>query len=144
MEYSELKVLDINKVIPFYMEYYNEQEDSEWTEETVYKRIHQVVTREDSFGLILRDGNSIVGFAMGYFEQYDDGKAYDLIEIVIAHKYQRKGMGTSFMQELEKRVKELGAFLIQLQSVNDEKHNTFYGNLGYRDANNLILKSKMI
>jgi predicted N-acetyltransferase YhbS len=144
MEYNVLKVTDIEKVIPLYIEYYNEQEDSEWTEGTVYKRIHQVVTREDSYGLILSDGNSIVGFAMGYFEQYDDGKAYDLVEIVISHKYQRKGIGTSFMQELEKRVKELGAFLIQMQSVNDEKHNNFYGNLGYNDCKNLILKSKVI
>lgn len=144
MEYSVLKVIDIDKVIPLYIEYYNEQEDAEWTAETVYKRIYQVVTREDSFGLILCDNNSIVGFAMGYFEQYDDGKAYDLIEIVISHKYQRKGIGTSFMKELEKRVKELGAFLIQLQSVNDEKHNNFYSNLGFKDCHNLILKSKVI
>ncbi len=110
----------------------------------MYKRIHQVVTREDSYGLILSDENSIVGFAIGFFEQYDDGKAYDLVEIVISHEYQRKGIGTTFMKELEKRVKELGAFLVQLQSVNVERHNNFYGNLGYKDCQNLILKSKAI
>lgn len=144
MEYKALRITDIHKIIPLYIEYYNEQEEGEWTEETVYKRIHQVVTTEDSYGLILSDNNSIIGFAMGYFEQYDDGKAYDLVEIVISHKYQRKGIGTSFMNELEKRVKELGAFLIQLQSVKDEKHNNFYDNLGYKDCQNLILKSKVI
>lgn len=48
------------------------------------------------------------------------------------------------MKELEKRVKELGAFLIQLQAVNDDMHNKFYGNLGYKDCHNLILKSKPI
>lgn len=144
MEFYVLKVTDIEKVIPLYIEYYNEQEDAEWTEDTVFKRIHQVVTREDSYGLILKDGNTTIGFAMGYFEQYDDGKAYDLIEIVISHEYQRKGIGTSFMKELEKRVKELGAFLIQLQSMNDEKHNNFYENLGYKDCQNLILKLKGI
>ena len=144
MEYYILKVTDIEKVIPLYIEYYNEQEDAEWTEDTVYKRIRQVVTREDSYGLVLKDSNTIIGFAMGYFEQYDDGKAFNLIEIVISNKYQRKGIGTSFMKELEKRVKELGAFLIQLQSINDEKHNKFYENLGYKNCQNLILKSKGI
>lgn len=144
MEYNVLKETDIDKVIPLYIQYYNEYEDADWTSETVYKRLHQVITREDSYGLILSDENSIVGFAMGYFEQYDDGKAYDLVEIVISHSYQRKGIGTSFMNELEKRVKELGAFLVQLQSVNDEKHNTFYESLGYKDCHNLIIKSKGI
>ena len=144
MEYNILKVTDIEKVIPLYIEYYNEIEGTEWTEETVYKRIHQVVTIEDSYGLTLSNDNSIIGFAMGYFVQYDDGKAYDLIEIVISHKYQRMGIGTLFMKELEKRVKELGAFLIQLEAVNDEMHNNFYGNLGYGDCKNLILKSKLI
>lgn len=112
MEYNLLKVTDIEKVIPLYIEYYNEIEGTEWTEERVYKRIHQVVTIEDSYGLTLSNDNSIIGFAMGYFVQYDDGRAYDLIEIVISHKYQRMGIGTLFMKELEKRVKELGAFLI--------------------------------
>lgn len=144
MEYNVLKVTDIEKVIPLYIQYYNEHEDAKWTEETVYKRIHQVVTREDSYGLILCDGSTIVGLAMGYFEQYDDGIAYDLVEIIISYKYQRKGIGTSFMKELEKRVKEQGAFLIQLESVKDEKHNNFYGALGYQDCNNFLLKSKII
>jgi len=144
MEYKILKVTDIEKVIPLYIEYYNDVEGAKWTEETVYKRIHQIVTMEDSYSLILSDDNLIIGFAMGYFAQYDDGKAYNLIEIVISHKYQRKGIGTMFMKELEKRVKELGAFLIQMEAVNDEMHNNFYGKLGYRDCTNLILKSKVL
>lgn len=132
MKYDILKVSDIEKTIPFYIEYYNEVEGAQWTEETAYKRIHQVVTTEDSYGLTLSIDNSIIGFAMGYFVQYDDGKSYDLIEIVISHRYQRKGIGTMFMKELERRVKELGAFLIQMEVVNDEMHNNFYGKLGYR------------
>ena len=144
MEYKILKVTDIEKVIPLYIEYYNEVEGAKWTEETVYSRIHQIVTIEDSYGLILSDNNSIIGFAMGYFAQYDDGKVYNLIEIVISHKYRRKGIGTMFMKELEKRVKELGAFLIQMEAVNVEMHNNFFGKLGYKDCTNLILKSKVL
>lgn len=42
----------------------------------VYKRIHQVVTREDSFGLILEDRGNVIALEMGYFEQYDYWIAY--------------------------------------------------------------------
>lgn len=144
MKYSIMKEIDIKRVIPLYIDYYNNQEDSMWTYETAYKRIHQVWNKEDSYSLILEDNDTILGFAIGYFEQYDDIKAYDLVEIVITHKYQNQGIGTEFMIELERQVKEMGGLMIQLQAVNDEMHNSFYGKLNYKDATNLILKSKWI
>ena len=102
---------DIAKVIPLFIDYYNNKEEGEWNEETVYKRIHQVFSREDSYCLTAEENGKPAGFAMGYFEQYDDGFAYDLIEIVIAAELQNKGLGTEFMKELEKRVKDKGAML---------------------------------
>jgi GNAT superfamily N-acetyltransferase len=144
MNYKVMEEKDIEKVIPLYMNYYNDQEGSEWTKETTYKRIHQVWNKEDSYCLILEEGETVLGFAMGYFEQYDDIMAYDLVEIVIAYEYQKRGIGTAFMIELEKRVKEMGASMVQLQAVNDELHRKFYGNLQYQDAGNLVLKSKWL
>lgn len=123
---------------------YNAYEDGEGTIETTTKRIHQVMTREDAFGLLLEDKGRLLGFAMGYFEQYDDCQAYDLIEIVVAGERQNQGLGTAFMRELERRVREKGAMLIQLQSVNDAKHEHFYDKLGFKDAKNLVLKTKML
>ncbi len=135
---------DINNVVPLYIEYYNNNEDAEWTTETTYKRIHQVWSREDSYCLVWENKNNIIAFAIGYFEQYDDCFAYDLVEIVIALQLQNKGYGTVFMKQLEECVKKEGAMLVQLQSVNDALHNHFYGKLGYKDASNLVLKTKIL
>lgn len=135
---------DINNVVPLYIEYYNNNEDAEWTTETTFKRIHQVWSREDSYCLIWENKNGIVAFAIGYFEQYDDCFAYDLVEIVVTTQLQNKGYGTVFMKQLEDCIKKEGAMLIQLQSVNDDLHNHFYGKLGYRDASNLVLKTKIL
>ena len=121
---------DIEKIVPLYIEYYNNNEDAEWTKETTYKRIHQVWSREDSYCLVWENKNDIVAFAIGYFEQYDDCFAYDLVEIVVATHLQNKGYGSRFMKELESCVKNEGAMLIQLQAVNDDLHNHFYGKLG--------------
>ena len=99
---------------------------------------------EDSLCLLALREDNVVGFAMGYFEQYDDLKAYDLVEIVIARSEQRRGLGTAFMEELERRVRELGGASIQLQAVNDEMHERFYGNLGYKNAVNFVLKTKWL
>lgn len=53
-------------------------------------------------------------------------------------------LGTAFMKELEARVKAEGAMLIQLQAVNDDFHNRFYGKLGYNNVSNLVLKTKIL
>ena len=144
MEYRPFTLEDLPRTAKLYVDYYNAYEYGEGTIETTTKRIHQVMTREDAFGLLLEDKGRLLGFAMGYFEQYDDCQAYDLIEIVVAGERQNQGLGTAFMRELERRVREKGAMLIQLQSVNDAKHEHFYDKLGFKDAKNLVLKTKML
>ena len=135
---------DIDLVVPLYINHYNTYEGGEWTQETTYKRIHQVWSREDSLCMILEQGSEVIGFVMGYFEQYDDIQAYDLVEIVIAHEHQGKGIGTQFMGLIEAKVKELGGAMIQLEAVNDDMHNSFYGKLNYQNCTNLVLKSKWL
>ena len=144
MRYRLMEETDICKVVPLYIEYYNNHEDGAWTFENTSRRIHQVLTREDSYCVILEEDDNVIAFAMGYFEQYDDCFAYDLVEIVVSSEKQNCGIGTDFMVELEKRVKAEGAVLIQLQAVNDGLHEHFYGKLGYKNANNLVLKTKML
>ena len=51
---------------------------------------------------------------------------------------------SALKQAEEAKAKELGGSMIQLQAVNDEMHNQFYGNLGYQDCKNLVLKSKWL
>lgn len=144
MKYTIFTKENVNDIIPLYIHYYNEKEEGEWTEDTVYKRICQMISREDSFGLLMRDKDRIIGFALGYFEQYDDGITYTLIEIVIADEYQSQGYGTKLVNELERQVKNMGAFQINLLSVNDDNHDRFYGRLGFKNATNLVLKVKTI
>lgn len=144
MEYRPFTLEDLPRAAKLYMGYYNTYENGEGTIETTTKRIHQVMTREDAFGLLLEEEGQLFGFAMGYFEQYDDCQAYDLIEIVVAGERQNQGLGSAFMRELERQVRERGAMLIQLQSVNDEKHEHFYEKLGFKNAKNLVLKTKFL
>lgn len=135
---------DLPAAVSLYIQYYNQLEDGCWTRQTAARRIHQVFSREDSCCAVLEKAGAVLAFAMGYFEQYDDGFAYDLVEVVVAAPYQNQGLGTAFLQALEAHVKQKGALLIQLQAVNDEFHGHFYSKLGYRNASNLVLKTKML
>lgn len=143
MQIKEMNVEDIDLVLPLYIEYYNKYEDSCWTEETAKKRIKQVVTIEDSFSLIMKDDNNTVcGFVMGYFKQYDDIVGYALEEIIIAYQYQNKGLGSMLLATLESKVKEAGAACIELQAVNDEMHGKFYSKAGFGNVRNFVMKVK--
>ena len=144
MQFRELTAADLPAAAKLYLDYYNGVEDGAWTETTTLRRIRQVVTHMDAYGLAAVDGDALVAFAMGYFEQYDDCFAYDLVEIVVAADRQNNGIGTAMMRELEMRVKERGAMLVQLQAVNDEHHERFYGKMVYKNAKNLILKTKIL
>lgn len=143
MQINEMKVKDIDLVLPLYIEYYNTYEESCWTEATAKKRIKQVLTIDDSFSLIMKDDNDAVcGFVMGYFKQYDDIVGYTLEEIIIAHQYQNKGLGSLLLATLEEKVKEAGASCIELQAVSDEMHERFYGKAGFHNAKNFVMKVK--
>ena len=143
MRINVMNIEDIDLVLPLYIEYYNDYEDSCWTEETAKRRIKQVLTIDDSFSLIMKDDNDVVcGFVMGYFKQYDDILGYTLEEIVILYRYQNKGLGSILLATLESKIKEMGASCIELQAVNDEMHERFYGKAGFSNARNFVMKVK--
>lgn len=145
MQIEVMDLNDIDLVVPLYIDYYNNHEDSCWTEITAKRRIQQVLKMEDSYSLIMRDANSeVCGFVMGYYKQYDDIIGYTLDEILISYKHQNKGLGSILLAELESRVKLSGASCVELQAVKDEMHERYYGKAGYHDAKNFVMKVKWL
>lgn len=143
MNIREMNVDDIAKVINLYIKYYNEIENSCWTEKTAFKRIHQVLTMEGSYSLILEDNeNKAIGFAMGYFKQYDDVVGYTLEEIIIEYDEQNKGYGSKLLKAIEELAVKEGAACIELQAVNDKMHSHFYDKAGYLDSESFVNKVK--
>lgn len=140
----ELGIGDIPALLPLYLDWYNGHEGGCWTPETAGKRIRQVLTMEDAWGLVLEDEHALIGFVMGYFKQYDDILGYTLEEIVVAGDRQGRGLGTLLLGELEKRAREKGASCVELQAVADEMHEHWYGKAGYRNAKNFVLKVKWL
>lgn len=143
MQVEVMQLQDIDWVVPMYIDYYNNYEGGCWGDITARRRIRQVLTTDGSYSLIMKDENGeVCGFVMGYFKQYDDILGYTLEEILIAHPYQGKGLGSFLLAELEARVKEAGASCVELQAVKDEMHERYYGKAGYRDARNFVMKVK--
>lgn len=135
---------DLDLITSLYVKYYNQNEDGSWTYEKAYRRIRQVLLTPDSYCLIQEINGLYTGFLMGYIKEYDDLKSYFLEEIVIFNEYQNKGLGSLFLKELESHLLEMDVSLIELMSVNDEKHRHFYEKFSFAKVSNLMIMSKFI
>ena len=142
IEYVDLTDENLESVICRYVQYYNGCENGCWTREKAYKRIHQVVTAQDSECAAQYDGGELVGFFMGYYKEYDDLRAYFLEEIVVFAGRQNQGYGTAMLAELERRARQNGAEHIEFLSVNDAHHRHFYEKAGFYAAGNLVVMGK--
>lgn len=144
MNYIVMNEKDLDIITSLYVKYYNENEDGIRTFEKAYKRIRQVVLTPDSYCLIQEINGLYTGFLMGYIKEYDDLKSYFLEEIVVFKEYQNKGLGSLFIKELESRLLIMDVSMIELMSINDEKHRQFYEKLSFDKASNLMIMSKFI
>ena len=145
MNYRIMTENDLKYVVEKNNEYYNNVEGCCWTYEKAYKRIHQVFTMEDSMCMVQMDCNdTITGYLMGYFKEFDDIRGFFLEEIVIFTDYQGNGYGTDFLKKLEEVTRENNVSIIELNSVNDEKHKHFYSKLGFYEATNFVMMGKFL
>ena len=145
MNYRIMTEQDLEYVVTKNIEYYNTVEDCCWTYEKAYKRIHQVLTMEDSMCLGQTDDRDVItGYLMGYFKEFDDIRGYFLEEIVIFKGFQGKGYGTDFLRNLEQEVKKNGASIIEFNSVNDDMHKQFYSKLSFYEVKNFVMMGKFL
>ncbi len=144
MVYRIMGTDDIPKIAEMYVKYYNEHEGSCWTQETASRRIRQVVTTDDAICLMADDGGLPAGFLMGFLVQYDDIIAYRLEEVVVDAPYQNKGIGTVLVNEVAAKAGRQGAAMVELISISDDKHDRFYGGLGFQNANSQLIKTKWL
>ncbi|NLD16533.1 MAG: GNAT family N-acetyltransferase [Tissierellia bacterium] len=144
MNLKRLSKKDINEISRLFADYYNNFEDGNWTLEKATKRISQYITINESMCLGLYENQKLIGFVLGYYKTFDDILGYYLEEIVIDGQYQNKGYGSFVIKELEKIVSSDGASIIELSSVNSEKHMHFYKKSGFYISKNIILMGKFL
>ncbi len=144
MNYNVMNEKDLDIITSLYVKYYNENEDGIRTFEKAYKRIRQVLLILDSYCLIQEINGVYTGFLMGYIKEYDDLKSYFLEEIVIFKEYQNKGLGTLFINELQKHLLDKEVSMIELMSVNDSKHLNFYEKFSFEKSTNLLVMSTFL
>ncbi len=137
--YIKFEEKDMDMLISFYMAHYN-AEGGTWTHEKAYRRLHQMVTMEDSLVMLQFEGSVLVGFSMGYFKCFDDSTGFFLEEILIRKDMQGKGYGTDFLCHLKAELQAMDCDWIELLTTTEERHQSFYGKNGYAQSERLVLE----
>lgn len=142
-EFKELTLEELDTVINEYIIYYN-SDGGKWTYESAKKRLKQIFLTPYFYGIGLYKESELLGFAVGYFKQFDDVQLFYVEEILVFKEYQNKGLGGKILQELESLVKKQGAQKIDLSTTHEDIHQRFYSKLGYQKSNFLIPMYKRI
>lgn len=122
----------VEEIIDKYIAF-REEEDEKWEYEDAKMRIEQLVFVLGSYCIMIIKNDEIIGFALGFFKQFDTVKIYYLEEILIGKKFRNHGYGTMLLKKLEQDLKSSGCNKITLLTTHSDEHRRFYERLGFVD-----------
>lgn len=137
--YVEFEEKYLDDLIRSYMDDYNAKGGT-WTYEKAYKRLHQMITMEDSLVILQFEEERLAGFLMGHLKCFDDSIGFFLEEILVFSEFQRKGYGSDFLRHLKSVLKSRDCQWIELLTTTGAMHQNFYGKNGYTQSKNLVLE----
>lgn len=95
--------------------------------------ITDLIGQSNSLAFGLFEGEQLVGLSMGSIKHWFSGTQYCIEEFCIDRDRQGRGLGTFFLREIEKEIRELGMTQIFLQTGSDVPAYDFYKKNGFRE-----------
>lgn len=95
-----------------------------------------------TYGLF--EDEKLIGVSMGHIKHWYSGTEYYIDELCIRTDKQGKGIGTYFLKEIEKGIKEIGLVQIFLQTENNVPAYGFYQQNGFYELKEHVSFAKQI
>ncbi len=115
-----------------------------WDTPTVMRRFDDCWRTPGFFGLLAKNEEQIVGFALGQVEQWVTNRHFLLREMCVALEMQRRGVGSQLMQALEDHLREAGVGRIVLHTARESDAQTFYDRCGFHTSARMVMMSKRL
>lgn len=106
------------------------------------KYLLTLFNRPDIHILVAKEKGEVIGFCMAVeTPKISEGRnRMEIYELMIEEKYQGKGIGSAFLKEVERIVKDKGLLYIKVATGTKMKSNEFYKKNGYVHFENLYRK----
>lgn len=116
-----------------------------WTPETTSVRMTEIFQHPQFFGIgLFSVEQQLIGFILGYSEQWWDSRHFHLYEMGIKQEYQGSGWGRKLLQTLEKECRNKGIQRIYLFTARNGQAEQFYTNSGFLMSPYMGMMSKII
>ena len=123
----------------------NEPWNDDWSDDKQLTNYMQdLMGNRNSLGLALYENDKIVGISLGSIMHWCIGNEYYIYEFFITRENQNKGLGSQFLDEIEKYVKEFGVNHIFLQTDRPMPAYDFYKKNGFTELEEHVSLVKML
>ncbi|BAZ11576.1 hypothetical protein NIES4071_34020 [Calothrix sp. NIES-4071] len=118
--------------------------NEKWTLELAFKRLQNTYNTPDFYGILAKQENRIIGFALGHAEQYIDVKTFYIKEMCVAYNHQNTGVGTAIINQLQTDLVEKNVARIWLLTAPNSPAENFYKKCGFSNSNKIVFMSKLL
>ncbi|SHJ44784.1 Acetyltransferase (GNAT) domain-containing protein [Clostridium cavendishii DSM 21758] len=145
LKYKKITLENIDEMVGMYIETFNSPPwNDSWTITTATKRLHQMITVEDFYGLCAYQNDELCGIILGNMEQYFDGIIFNIKEFCVRNTMRGHGVGSIIFKEFEARLKNMGVKEIILLTSRGEHTEHFYHKQGLESYSDLIFMGKKL
>lgn len=103
-----------------------------------------MIGQSNSLTYGLFEDEKLIGVSMGHIKHWYSGTEYCIDELCIQTDKQGNGIGTYFLKEIEKGMKEIGLTQIFLQTENNVPAYGFYQKNGFYELKEHVSFAKQI
>jgi ribosomal protein S18 acetylase RimI-like enzyme len=114
-----------------------------WSIDTAHERIRRIATSPNSVGVLARDGDVLVSFALGTLEQWTNCEHFHLREMCTAIDQQRRGIGGAILDALVRDLAARSVEVIFLETRTGSNASAFYRKQGFSPLNLEMLRRRL-
>ncbi|MGL4337675.1 MAG: GNAT family N-acetyltransferase [Turicibacter sp.] len=145
MRYVTLEEKHLNQLATLYVAAFNSEPwNDEWTTETAYKRLAQMLNCEGFDGLVAYQGDDMVGMILGNHEYYYNGMQFHVKEFCVDLNRRGEGIGPKLINEFIVKLQSKGIHEVILMTSRTEATEGFYQKLGFQSYNQMVMMGKKV
>ena len=127
-----------------YVEVFNNPPwNDRWSVETARKRLADILDTPGFLGNVYVD-HGLLGFAVGYCEQWHSGLHFYLNEMCVRTDRQRMGIGAALIEQLVQTLQQMQVENMYLLTMRDGPAEAFYAKHGFRTSPRMVMLSRRL
>jgi ribosomal protein S18 acetylase RimI-like enzyme len=145
MKLTSIKPEDLTQCADLFVTVFNNEPWNEhWQPSAVLARLTDIFHTPGFHGIAAFNETVIVGFALGYIEQWDQQRVFYLKEMCVKTDLQRQGIGAKLIEYLERDLKQRSISKIYLLTARDSLAEAFYRKAGFYVSAKMIMMAKYL